>query len=148
VSLFSSPPPEIPEPNQAPSAAITRVSIQGELEKYQPGFRSKFMTRWVVLTPFELKYYKNEYSSCFNFNKPIGLLNLSEVKEVICSQNDKQFEIILKNSNFAGNQNKVNKNHSGINQEMNRILFACRDEEEFEKWIDGLRVNGLTVGNN
>ena len=143
IASISSPPDFSPQLFVTPSKPLSCISFQGELEKFQPGFKSKYMTRWVVLSSAELKYYKNEYSSCFYFNKPIGLIHLDEIKDILYTVNEKRFEVVMKNQNFMNDQNKILKGSASA-----QVMFLCQDEKDIAKWIEGFRANGVSVINN
>jgi hypothetical protein len=143
IASISSPPDLSPQLFATLSKPSSGISFQGELEKFQPGFKSKYMTRWVVLSSTELKYYKNEYSSCFYFNKPIGLIHLDEIKDILYSESEKKFEVVMKNPNFMNDQNKTQKGSA-----TSQVMFLCKDDKDITKWIESFRANGVSVLNN
>lgn len=157
---------DIPDPPPILEPKLNPVSIQGELQKFQPECKTKYISRWVQLTPTELKYFKNEYSSCFYWNKPLSLVPLTEIHKIklLSDSNQHKFEIILKKEIIK--EKKIDKNSEKIdkgvgksekigeknNKKMlrppinsDKLIFMGKDLIEIEKWVSGFCNNGVRV---
>lgn len=132
--------PQLPTPsNLLPTQ--DPISLQGELKKFQPECKSKFISRWVQLTPTHIKYFKNEYSSCFYWNKPLTSIPLIEIQKILLISENHQFgfEVIQKNPGLSEEKNlNISK----------KIIFIGEDLNEVEKWICGFSGNGVKVNRN
>lgn len=58
------------------------VIQEGELQKYHPGFKKQFITRWCVLTAENFMYFKNRSSAQIWGQAPLYCVALSEIKTV------------------------------------------------------------------
>lgn len=55
--------------------------ISGELMKYHPGLSVQFVSRWCILTDYEFKYYKNQYSAALE-EKPLLSISVSMIQDI------------------------------------------------------------------
>jgi hypothetical protein len=150
-----------PEPKAQVEEKVTEENesslMQGELLKPQPGSKNKYQSRWVVMTPTELKYYKNEYSACFWHEKPINHISYSDVIDFIEKPYEGiyEFEIVLLTLLITPGKNTKNpvknkENHrfgmnswgcrmKSIENLETKFHFACRDKNTYEKWVKSIR---------
>ena len=55
---------------------------EGELNKYRPGFKKQYITRWCVLTNEYFIYYKNRESAQIWIQTPLFFVPISEIKTI------------------------------------------------------------------
>ena len=142
-------PPPIPEPELRPPTALAQeetssndLVLQGELFKVQSGMKNKQISRWVQLYEQDIRYYKNEYSAAFWWNKPLGIISIESIAGLSNDANDAcyQFEIILKKPS-SGSNNKNAKKSGKINAknpakvvDCMRYIFNAKTREETDLW--------------
>lgn len=156
--IVENPTTDLPNPPLMLKPKLNPVSIQGELQKFQPECKTKYIPRWVQLTPTEINYFKNEYSSCFYWNKPLSSLPLTEIHKIklLSDGNQHKFEVVLKKENSSVKKidknseksQKVEKNSKKIlksPKSRENLIFMGKDLDEIEKWVSGFCDNGVRV---
>lgn len=73
------------EPNQQREIDIDpdeEILLEGDLQKFKPGFEKNFIARWIQLSTRSFRYYKNHYHSICYLTRPISAIPLYAIAEV------------------------------------------------------------------
>ena len=58
------------------------IVLQGELQKYKPGFTATFIDRWVCVTETALRYYTSKPVNANAASKPIMAIPLIAIQSI------------------------------------------------------------------
>ena len=127
---------------------LKQVLLQGEVVKVQPNTKNKQVSRWAQISRIDFRYYKNEYSAGFWWDRPLDKILVQSIDKVIQNpQNLCEFEILSIKNNFHTTLNRKTKSIKRPEKQTKRLdfekklIFATKTKEETGKWVNVL--NGL-----
>ena len=142
-------PPPISEPELRPvttpekeECKTNSIILQGELFKLQPGTKNRPIVRWMQLYQQDLRYYKNEYSAAFWWDKPLGVIPIENIEGLSSDINETplQFEVLMKKISASNNNGKSERSVRASpgspikNQDNSRYIFNAKTREDANMW--------------
>jgi PH domain len=121
--------------SEMPTTDPNEILIQGELQKIQNGAKANSIPRWVQVTNKEIRYYKNEYTACFWWDKPLDKICIEDITIVYSKDNPKKFQILSGNSNKATKKKYSSRRPRSLLNTPDGIVFYSDNPKEIKKWV-------------
>ena len=58
------------------------VLIEWEIMKFKPGLSQNYIPRWIQITKWAFRYYRNYYHSASSFSRPLVAIPFQSIKEI------------------------------------------------------------------